>query len=303
MKTSQLPRLYLSISELFYELQLPTPLHPLIGLIDYKNEKVRENETIRQFHFDFYSITFKKDFCGLIRYGQGYYEFENGGLLFTGPRQIIFPSECERNTDGYTLFFHADIFNNYPLGNTISKYGFFSYTVCKALSLSDIEKKIVFSIFEALAMELDKKDTFSQDVIVSQIELLLNYSNRFYNRQYMEPKNTHSDLIGKMEAYLDQFFNKDYLLAEGLPTVQQVADHLEVSTRYLNNMLRSITGHNTQYHIHVKLIDKAKVDISTNNNTIAEIAYKLGFKHPQSFSKLFKQKTKQSPIEYRESFQ
>ena len=183
------------------------------------------------------------------------------------------------------------------------KYGFFSYSVAEALYLSDKEKKVIFSLFDAIALELDNNiDRFSQDVLVSQIETLLNYSNRFYNRQFITRKVVHNDLIAEMESYLSEFFNAGRALLEGPPTVQQLSDHLNVSQRYLSDMLRSLTGQTTQQHIHGKLIEKAKDILSTSNLTIAEIAYQLGFEYPQSFNKLFKSKTKISPLEFRQSF-
>lgn len=169
--------------------------------------------------------------------------------------------------------------------------------------LSDKEKKIIFSLFDAIAIELDTNiDHFSHDVLVSHIELLLNYSNRFYDRQFITRRPFHNDLIAEMESYLTAFFNNDEALFKGAPTVGQVSDHLKVSPRYLSDMLRSLTGQTTQQHIHTKLIEKAKDILSTSNLSVAEIAYQLGFDYPQSFNKLFKSKTKISPLEYRRAF-
>ena len=303
MKKENAPQVIQSISELLRFLELPKPMHPLVALVDYKDIKADTEHLGKGYVLNFYKISFKKHFSGQIRYGQGYYDFEEGGLSFTAPNQVITAAEEEKDYSGYTLLFHPDFIRNYPLGKNIVKYGFFSYSVSEALYLSDKEKKLIFSVFDAIAIELDTNtDHFSQDVLVTQIELLLNYSNRFYNRQFITRKAVHNDLIVEMESYLNGFFEAEKSLFEGPPTVQHVADHLKVSPRYLSDMLRSLTGQTTQQHIHNKLIDKAKDILSTSNLTIAEIAYQLGFEFPQSFNKLFKSKTKISPLEYRQTF-
>ena len=304
MKTENVPQMFQSISELLRFLQLPKPMHPLVALVDYKDIKADTELLGKGYILNFYKISFKKHFAGQIRYGQGYYDFEEGGLSFTAPNQIITAGEEEKDYSGYTLLFHPDFLRSYPVGKNISKYGFFSYSVAEALYLSDREKQVIFSVFDSIAIELDTSiDHFSQDVLVTQIELLLNYSNRFYNRQFITRRIVHNDLIAEMESYLNDFFQADKSLFEGPPTVQQVADHLKVSPRYLSDMLRSLTGQSTQQHIHNKLIDKAKDILSTSKLSVAEIAYQLGFEYPQSFNKLFKSKTKLSPLEYRQTFE
>lgn len=299
----QPPQLFHTISELLRALGLPKPLHPLVALVDYKDIKADTTEIGKGYLLNFYKVSFKKHFAGQLRYGQGHYDFEEGGLSFTAPNQLIYAADEEKDYSGYTLLFHADFIRNYPLGRHISKYGYFNYTVAEALYLSDKEKKVIFSLFDAIALELDTNiDNFSQDVLISHIELMLNYSNRFYNRQFITRKIVHNDLIAEMEIYLSEIFNAEQSLLNGLPTVHQVAEHLKVSTRYLNDMLRSLTGQTTQQHIHNKLIEKAKDILSTSNLTIAEIAYSLGFEYPQSFNKLFKNKVKLSPLEFRQKF-
>ena len=254
------------------------------------------------FILKFYKISFKKHFAGAIKYGQGHYDFEEGGLSFTAPDQIVYSSDQEADYSGYTLIFHPEFLRNYPLAKNIANYGFFSYSVAEALYLSDKEKQIIFSIFENIILELDNNiDHFSQDVIISQIELLLNYSNRFYNRQFITRKPIHNDMLSEVEAFLSSYFDTDKSLIGGLPTVQDVADHVKVSPRYLSDMLRLLTGQTTQQHIHSRLIEKAKSILANSDLSVAEIAYQLGFEHPQSFNKLFKQKTKNSPVEFRKS--
>jgi len=275
----------------------------MVALVDYKDIKADTSEIGKGYVLGFYKISFKKHFSGELRYGQGHYDFEEGGLSFTAPNQLIMAADEEKDYSGYTLLFHPDFISNYPLARSMSKYGFFSYSVAEALYMSDKEKCVIFSLFDAIALELDSNtDHFSQDVLVSHLELLLNYSNRFYNRQFITRKIVHNDLIAEMEAYLTTIFDVNKPLLDGLPSVHQVAEHLKVSPRYLNDMLRSLTGQTTQQHIHNKLIEMAKTILSTGNLTIAEIAYKLGFEHPQSFNRLFKIKTKISPLEFRQSF-
>ncbi|UFH57263.1 AraC family transcriptional regulator [Spirosoma sp. KNUC1025] len=302
-KEDHQPLHFQTISELLRTLGLPKPTHPLIALVDYKDIRVDTGDMEKGYVLNFYKISFKKQFTGQIRYGQGHYDFEEGGLSFTAPHQRIAATLEERDYSGYTLLFHPDFIRNYPLGKNITRYGFFSYAVAEALYLSDKEKKVIFALFDAIAIELDNNiDQFSQDVLVSQIETLLNYSSRFYNRQFITRKVVHNDLIAEMESYLSAFFNRDEALVNGPPTVQQVADQLRVSQRYLSDMLRSLTGQTTQQHIHARLIEKAKDLLNTGNLTTAEVAYRLGFDYPQSFNKLFKAKTKLSPQEYRQSF-
>jgi len=300
---NQSPVLFKSISELMRRLEQPKPLHPLIALVNYGNIKVPLTEVGQRFILSFYKISFKTDFKGHVRYGQGFYDFEEGGLAFLAPNQIVTTTTEDSNQSGFTFFFHPDYIRDYPLGKTINKYGFFSYDVSEALALSDKEKKIISTLFDTILQELENNiDHFSQDVMVSQIELLLNYSNRFYNRQFITSKAVHNDLIAKMDTYLSDRFDTGKSFLTGLPTVQEVSDHLGVSTRYLTDMLKSLTGQSTQQHIHSRLIEKAKDFLSTGDLSIAEIAYQLGFEHPQSFNKLFRQKTNVSPVEFRKSF-
>jgi AraC family transcriptional activator of pobA len=302
-KEKSVPVVLKSISELLKMLGLPKPMHPMVALVNYKDIKVDTAALGKGYLLNFYKISFKEHFAGQIRYGQGHYDFEEGGLSFTAPNQLIAAAEEEKDYSGHTLLFHPDFLRNYPLGKHILQYGFFSYSVAEALYLSDKEKKIIFSVFDNIAVELDTNiDHFSQDVLVSQIEVLLNYSNRFYSRQFITRKVVHHDLIAEMEAFLLEVFSKDDSFINGLPSVMEVAEHLKVSPRYLNDMLRSLTGQTTQQHIHNQLIEKAKEMLSTGNLTIAEIAYNLGFEQPQSFNRLFKNKVKVTPLEFRHSF-
>jgi AraC family transcriptional activator of pobA len=301
--TAKQPVLFNSISELHRALGLPRPLHPLVSLVNYADISKDTTEIAKGMIFDFYKISYKKNYSGKVKYGQSYYDFDEGGLSFVSPNQVISGSEDEGNYDGYTLLVHPDFIRNFPLGKKIKDYGFFSYTVAEALFLSEKEKEIVIGLFKNMETELNSAiDLISQEVVVSQLELLLSYSKRFYNRQFITRKTASNDLISRAEELLDNYFSAEKSLLKGLPAVQEIADALNVSSHYLSDMLRSLTGQNTQQHIHNRLIEKAKDLLSTTNLSVAEVAYQLGFEHPQSFNKLFKNKTKVSPMEFRQSF-
>lgn len=293
-----------SISQLHQLLQLPKPLHPMLSVVDNTTMSLSTELISSPFLFDFYKISYKYSTNGKIGYGQGYYDFNEGGMMFTAPNQLIFIEEdAEAKYYGYTLFFHPDFIRNYPLGKNIKKYGFFSYNTNEALHLSDKEKDKIIGILDNINNELHTAiDEISQDVIVSYMEVLLNYSNRFYKRQFITRKTVNNDLLSHLEQILDAYFNDEKGLNNGLPTVEYLAGQLHVSSRYLSDMLRTLTGQGAQQHIHEKLIEKAKEKLSTTNLSVSEIAYELGFEHSQSFSKLFKAKTKQSPNEFKQSF-
>ena len=292
-----------SISQLMRYLNQPTPLHPLIVLVNNADVTSDTFEKGQKICIDFYKISFKTSFTGQVKYGQGYYDFKEGGLAFLKPKQVVTSSENQSGHEGYSLFFHPYFVRNYPLAHAINQYGFFSYSVSEALFLSGKEKQVISDLFKTIASELDNNiDPFSQDVLVSQIELLLNYSNRFYNRQFITRKAINNEIISKMDVLLANYFNNESSLLKGLPTVQFISEHLNISQRYLSDMLRSLTGQNTQQYIHEQLIEKAKEKLSTSDLSVSEIAYELGFEHSQSFSKLFKAKTDLSPMKFRQSF-
>lgn len=294
-----------SLSDVHRAFGLPKPMHPLISLIDNSKTPV-EVPKLRHSHvLTFYKIAVKAKFSGKLRYGQDYYDFDEGGLLFAAPNQIIGNNHDTMTGDCslFTLLIHPDFLLNYPLAKKIRQYGFFSYSANEALHLSDEEKTIIMSIFRFMNEELHSRiDEFSQDVMVSQIELLLNYANRFYKRQFITRKAVGNNLLQQLEEILDKYFDEDRSGNEGIPTVQFLSENLNISPSYLSDMLRSLTGQNAQQHIHQKLIEKAKEKLSTTSLTISQVAYELGFEHPQSFSKLFKIKTNLSPLEFRRSF-
>jgi AraC-like DNA-binding protein len=294
------PVVFKNISALMERVGLPSPLHPLITLVNYDENKPGLADAGSQYLLHFYKIAFKLRFNGKAKYGPGSYDFTDGGLAFVGPNQIVELSDDSQEHEGYALYFHPDLFFKHPLASRIHRYGFFSYSVSEALFLSEKEKHVIKSVFESIATELGTQtDHFSLDVLVSQIELLLHHCNRFYNRQFLTRNVVHHDLIDQMNAFLNERFEKKEALVSGLPTTQEVAEQLKVSQRYLSDMLKSLTGQTTQQHIHLKMVEKAKEMLGSDLLTTADVAYALGFGHPQSFNKLFKQKTGLSPAAFR----
>jgi len=296
-----------SISDAHRAFGLPKPRHPLISLIDGANPQVEVHRPSGSHVLNFYKISYRPKLSGKLKYGQHYYDFDEGGLLFASPNQLIGSNNDEDNhTEGcslYTLLIHPDLFLGYPLAKKIRQYGFFSYSANEAVHLSENEKATVISIFKMIEEELNSRiDDFSQDVIISQIELLLNYANRFYKRQFITRKAVNNDMLQRLEDLLEEYFNHEISLDQGLPTVQYLSEHLNLSPGYLSDMLRSLIGQNAQQYIHNKLIEKAKEKLSTTNLTVSEVAYELGFGHSQSFSKLFKTKTNLSPLQFRKAF-
>lgn len=289
-----------SVKELHAYMGLPSAVNPLITLIDHS--QIQNQTKHQKMLLDFYNISIKKSFKGKLKYGKNHYDFDDGTMSFIAPNQIIsVESDEDRNTDGWSLLFHPDLIRQYPLSKVIKNYGFFSYSVSEALHLSDDEEKTIEAIVHNIKKEINSRlDNFSQDVIVSNLDLLLSYSNRFYSRQFITRKMATTDLLASFEGILETHFSLDSNLT--LPTVEKLANELNVSSSYLSDMLRNLTGQNAQQHIHSKLIEKAKEILTTTDLTVSEIAYQLGFEYPQSFSKLFKSKTNLTPLEFRSSF-
>jgi len=295
-----------SISE-FHKLRgLPQPEHPLISIVDFSKIKRTSDFGQTNWVLDFYQISLKRGLGGRIRYGQQEYDFDNGMMFFISPQQV-FRIEPDANPstkrEGWMLLIHPDFFRHTSLANTINKYEFFDYTVSEALFLSEKEEKTMNSIIENIRNEYHANiDSYSQKIITSQIETLLNYSDRFYNRQFITRKITNHKILTKVEKLLSEYFNPDSVSESILPTVQLLADSLHVSPKYLSKLLRNLTGQGAQEHIHNKLIEKAKERLSTTSLSVSEIAFSLGFEHSQSFSKFFKNKTAQSPLKFRKNF-
>lgn len=292
-----------SVSEFHRLLSLPEPRHPLVSVINLNESVFLEDDVWKGFVNRFYCVALKREAKGKIRYGQQHYDYDKGVLSFTAPNQVQYLDlqnmECG---SGYLLIFHPDFLHTYSLASTISSYGFFSYAVNEALHLSAEEEDDLVAILNKIGKECLHIDKHTQEIILSQIELLLNYSNRFYERQFITRKNHNHQLLVKFEHLVNGYFDTGNTTQQGLLTVQHIAELMNLSPNYLSDFLRVHTGQNTQQHIHEKLIEKAKEKLSTTNLSVSEVAYELGFEHPQSFSKLFKTKTNLSPLEFKRSF-
>ncbi len=293
-----------SISEFHEFRDLPKPEHPLVSVYNFEDLKYLNKEEPKSLILDFYSIALKRNANAKMRYGQQEYDFKEGVLLFIAPGQVFsIEGNSELQHTGYSLLIHPDFLWNTPLAQKIKQYEYFGYAVHEALHLSDKEEKMIIDIMKNIQQEYQSNiDKFSQDVIIAQIELLLTYSERFYNRQFITRKINNHEILARLEKLLEEYFNNDSIIKKGIPTVQYIAENLNVSPNYLSGLLKHLTGQSTQQHIHNKLIEKAKEKLSTTNLSVSEIAFELGFEHQQSFSKLFKTKTNVSPLEFRQSF-
>lgn len=294
-----------TITEAHRMFGLPSPEHPLITVLNYADLQVPENGGEISVLLEFYYISLKKGFTNKLFYGQQTYDFDEGMMYFVAPNQILRGAgpDPEDDLSGWILAIHPDFFWGTSLAKNIRKYAFFDYAVNEALFLSDKEKAIVNGIVENIQNEYQANlDKFSQDIIISHLETLLNYAERFYQRQFLTRKKSNHQVLDQLEALMNAYFSSEDLLAKGLPTVQYISDKLYISPSYLRSLLKALTGQSTQQYIHEKLIEKAKERLSTTALSVSEIAYELGFEHPQSFSKLFKSKTNQSPLEFRAGF-
>lgn len=297
-----------TISEFHQFRGLPKPEHPLISVIDYGTISHQVDVNELSWILNFYSISIKRTSNSKIKYGQQEYDFDEGMMFFMAPGQVfsvtIDPDKNKREKHtGWILLIHPDFLWNTSLAKNIKNYDFFDYSVNEALFVSEKEEKTIQQIIENIQQEYHSNiDQFSQNIIISQIETLLNYAERFYQRQFITRKISNHKILDSLEELLNDYFNNEDLITKGLPSVHFVAEQLNVSPSYLTGLLKVLTGQSTQQHIHEKLIEKAKEKLSTTQLSVSEIAYELGFEHPQSFSKLFKSKTKVSPLEFRQSF-
>lgn len=291
-----------SVTEAHRLAGLEKPNHPLISVVDVA--RFKNNPDVHAVIFDFYVVSLKRG-CNNLLYGQQKYDFDEGLMAFMSPTQILRGEEggMPPNLQGWMMFIHPDFLWNTPLAKKIKQYEYFGYATNEALFLSDKEETMMNGIIENIRQEYNANiDKFSQDVIIAQLELLFTYAQRFYERQFITRKITNSKILERLETVLSDYFNDENLLLKGLPTVQYIANTLNLSTKYLGSLLKQSTGLTTQQHIHEKLIEKAKEKLSTTDLSVSEIAYDLGFEHSQSFSKLFKTKTAESPLEFRARF-
>lgn len=279
------------------------PKHPLFSLLKFEDLAQVQNDKRIKLMFDFYHIILKRDCPGKVKYGQTQYDFDEGVMSFFAPKQlnIIEPGEVLARS-GWLLNIHPDFFRAYALAHKIKDYRFFGYATNESLILSQEEEQDIVFIFQQIDKEYHLPiDRFSQDVVIANIELLLTYSNRYYNRQFITRKIINNDLLDNFNHLLkDWFANK--IQENGAPTVSHLASQLHISPKYLSDCLKQISGQSAQQLIQNTIIEKAKEKLSTTPLSVSEIAYELGFEHSQSFSKLFKQKTEQSPLEFRAGF-
>lgn len=301
------PIRFKTISEFHRFRCLPPPGHPLISVLNLASiDRERWNEADSEsMVFDFYSIALKRNFPAKTKYGQQSYDFDEGIMSFMAPGQVFGREPVpvtQFNPSGWLLLIHPDFLWGTALGKTIKTYEFFSYAVHEALFLSEKEEATVLGIISNIEREyLAIIDNFSQDILIAQLKLLLSYSQRFYHRQFLMRKITNHRILNRLEAWLTEAFRSHSLGQRGLPTVQAAAQSLNISPHYLSDLLKTLTGQTTQQHIHARLIERAKEELSTTDLTVTEIAFRLGFEHSQSFSKLFKNKTSLSPLDFRKS--
>ncbi|WP_286779466.1 MULTISPECIES: helix-turn-helix domain-containing protein [Sphingobacterium] len=290
----------------------PPPQHPLIVLLNGVDKPLEGHAPPKSHVLNYYKIAFKPDAGGELIYGHTKFDFKEGGLFFVAPQQILSAIETDKQKETreqsilrpqITLLIDPDFLLHYPLAQKIHQYHFFSYATNEALHLSNKEKETILSLFRNIEEELENRiDEMSHNVIIAQIELLLNYAQRFYNRQFLTRKQNYPSIAERIDQLLEDYFNSDKVLSGGVPTVNYLAEQLHMSASYLSDLLRNLTGQNTQQIIHDKMIYRAKNKLSTTTLRISEIAFELGFEQPQSFSRLFKLKTKQSPQQYRAQF-
>jgi AraC family transcriptional regulator, transcriptional activator of pobA len=288
-----------SISEMHRLMQYSPPKHPLVSLVDHENFYERRPRVQAVYRFGFYTISCKR-FEGLLRYGRGSYDFDKGSLMFTAPGQVIAAGPDVRVDEGWALFVHPDLIHGTGLGQKIHRYSFFNYEVNEALHISEDEHSVLKDCTDRIQREYSQNiDKHSQGLIVNNIELLLNYCTRFYERQFFTRGRVSTDTVQQFEKLLKDYFSPDTLIEAGLPNVTWFASRLHLSPNYLSDLLQKFTGKTTLEHIHLELIDRAKSLLWSSDASISEIAYKLGFEHASHFTRLFKTKTGKSPSEYR----
>ncbi len=273
--------------------------HPLVSVVDLSKADPRQANNM---YFGFYTVFLKEVNCGNLRYGRHTYDYQEGTLVFIGPGQVVSvdnPGETYQ-PKGHALIFHPDLIHGTALGRHIQDYTFFGYQSNEALHLSERERKIVLDCLSKIEYELDRDiDKHSKKLIASNIELLLNYCIRFYDRQFITRENPHKGILERFESLLNEFFQSEKPQNIGLPSVAYCASELNLSSNYFGDLIKKETGKTAQEYIQAKVIDVAKERIFDQSKSVSQIAFELGFKYPQHFARLFKQRVGQSPIEYR----
>lgn len=291
-----------SISEVHNFYGFEKPKHPLVSVLPIDDRMVNFDYGNTNYAFDFYQISLKMGIAGSMVYGRNSYDFQEGTMTFIKPNQIVKVENPEtiEGSEGWTLLFHPDLIRRSELGKTIEDYGFFSYDVHEALHLSDDEKKSLTELAHKIEKEYAQNiDKHSQDLIIANIEMILKYCKRYYDRQFYTRTNLNKDLISKFESVMSRYYQSDAPSRHGVLSVKYCADTLNMSPNYLGDLIKNETGRSAKDHIHDFIIERAKTIIIGSNETISEIAYDLGFEYPQGFNKLFKAKTGMSPSKYR----
>ncbi len=290
-----------SISEVHEAIGLPKPKHPLVTVIQVNQIKSKEQFKDVKVIPNLYQIALKIGHCGVLKYGRNSYDYQDGTLVFMAPGQVMEyePGEDDEH-QGWTLGFHPDLIRKSDLAQKMNQYTFFSYDVNEALHVSDEERRTIEEILDKIVREYSQNlDRHSQHLIISNIELLLDYCMRFYDRQFYTRTNLNSDILSKFERLLHSYYEENLNEEMGLPSVHYCADELNFSSNYLSDLLKKETGKSAQEHIHLFVIDRAKNSLLNSSNSISQIGYALGFEYPQHFSNLFKSKTGLSPREFR----
>jgi YesN/AraC family two-component response regulator len=288
-----------SVTAVFNVLGLGKPQHPLIGVVDAKVFNYRKEYLNVKTVSNLYYIILKDGDCGM-QYGRNQYDFEEGVLRFLAPNQVLTVTESVDSSYGFVLFFHPDLIRNFPLGKEIDRYSFFDYAVHEALHLSHKEEKILIDCVKNIEFELGENiDKHSQELLVSNLQLLLNYSKRFYERQFITRANSNSDVVSKVEQALKKYYQEEKQLETGLPSTKYFAEEVNLSANYLSDLLKKETGKNTKEHVDDYIVNLAKTQLLNSNDNVSEIAFNLGFNYPHYFSRLFKKKTGETPNAFR----
>ncbi len=295
-----------TLSAYFDYIQLPRPEHPMLSVLFANGDSFLPcpRKSSPPISNDCYSISLKKVVKGNLNYGRTKYDFTNGALIFLAPRQVLqWDSSVVFEQKGFSINFHEDFLKGTELAQQIRKYGFFSYSVNEALHLSPKEERLMESIVENIEIEYqNNQDEFSKDIIISQLSTLFKYANRFYERQFLNRKELSNDLLEQFNQQLATYFESGKLQEKGIPSIEQLAEKMSVSQRYLSDTLKKETGKTTTEHLQLYLIEEAKNILLKPNKSISEVAYELGFEYPQYFSRLFKKKVGVSPSEFREKY-
>jgi AraC family transcriptional regulator, transcriptional activator of pobA len=278
--------------------------HPLVSVIDFSKAQPKERSGVEALNFGFYTVFYKHDKHCDIRYGRNYYDYQEGTLVFIAPGQVVSIKEdgSDYKPSGTGLLFHPDLIRGTSLAQHIRDYTFFSYDVHEALHLSEEEKEIVFECFSKIDYEVKRSlDKHSKKLIVSNIELFLNYCTRFYDRQFLTRNHANTGVIEKFEGLLNEYLQSDKPQTNGIPSVAYFANELHLSANYFGDLIKKETGKSALEHIQTKLIDVAKEKIFDPRKSVSEVAYELGFKYPQHFTRFFKQQIGSTPYDYRNS--